>query len=97
MAKRLVAKVGTYQKDGEEKGEYVKIGVILSNENGEFAIIDPTVNLAGVAYKQRVNGISKQDSDSVMVGIFSDDRQGQQQQSAPPTNNGGFDDNLPPF
>ena len=87
--KRLMAKVGTYQKDGQEKGEYVRIGVIMQNDNGEYALIDPAVNLAGVAFKQRVNGVGKSDSDSVIASVFED----QAKQQAPSNNN--FDD--PPF
>ncbi len=86
MAKRLVARVGTFNdKDGNEKGEYVKVGVILSNDNGEFALIDPTVNLAGVLMKQRILNPQKA-GDSVMCGIYDDSQQrnnsgGQQQQN----------------
>lgn len=81
MTKRLVAKTGVYQKDGQEKGEYTKIGVVLSNENGEFALFDPAVNLAGVLLKQNALAAKqgKQASDMVMVSIFTDDQQGQQQ------------------
>ena len=30
MAKRIVAKTGQYQKDGQTKGEYTKLGVMLN-------------------------------------------------------------------
>lgn len=99
MAKRLVAKVDTYQKDGQEKGKYVEIGVILSNENGEYALINPDVNLAGVLIKQRVNIKSNGKGDMVMCSIFDNDRQqqnqgGQQQspQQGQPSPRGNFDD-----
>ena len=73
MAKRLVAKVGTYtDKEGNEKGEYVKIGVVLSNDNGEYALIDPTINLAGVMIKQRLLNPQKA-GDMVMCGIYTDE------------------------
>ena len=95
MARRLVAKIGEYQKDGETKGEYVKIGVILSNDNGEYALIDPTVNLAGVLMKQRILNQQK-GGDSVMCGVYDDSQQrnnggGQQQQSSGQQQGGGFD------
>ena len=92
--KRIMAKVGTYTKDGQEKGEYVKVGVIMSNQNGEYAILDPTVNLAGIAYKQRVNGIAKTGSDSVIASIFEDKPQQapQQYQQAPQQAPQQFDD-----
>ena len=70
--KRIVAKVGTYTKDGEEKGEYVKVGVIGEHDGREYVLIDPTVSLSGIAYKQRVNGIGKTDSDSIIASVFTD-------------------------
>ena len=81
MTKRLMAKVGEYEKDGQTKGRYVELGVILSNQNGEYAVLDPAVNLAGVLMQQRIlaqktNGRS---GDRVMCGIFDNDRSGQQQ------------------
>ena len=82
MTKRLVAKTGTYQKDGQDKGEYTKIGVILDNQNGEYMLLDPSVSLAGVLLKQ--NALAAKENkpmrDSVMVSIFADE-QGQQQQA----------------
>lgn len=109
MAKRLVARTGTYtDKEGNEKGEFTKIGVILSNDNGEFALIDPAVNLAGVLIKQRILNPQKA-GDSVMCGIYDDSQQrnnggGQQQRQQPQQQSGGqsqsggfddFDDNIP--
>lgn len=82
MAKRLVVKTGEYtNQQGETKGEYTKIGVILNNQNGDFILIDPTINLAGVLLKQNALAAKqgKQPSDSVMVSVFED----QQQQSQP--------------
>ena len=54
MSKRLSAKTGEYidKQTNETKGEYVQIGVILNNDNGEFLLLDPTVSLAGVLAKQ---------------------------------------------
>lgn len=81
MAKRLVAKTGEYQKDGQTKGEYVKIGVVLSNQNGEYMLLDPAVSLAGVLAKQNALAMSKgeQVRDNVMIAVFDDDNQQQQQ------------------
>lgn len=87
MAKRLVVKTGEYtNQQGETKGEYTKIGVILDNQNGEFVLMDPAVNLAGVLLKQNALAAKqgKQPSDSVMVSIFTD----QPQQAAP--HQGGY-------
>jgi len=80
MAKRIVVKVGSYTNaQNETKGEYVKVGVILSNDNGEFILLDPSINMAGLLLKQQINGIAKNGSDSVIASIFSDE----QNQSAP--------------
>lgn len=81
MTKRLAAKVGEYQKDGQTKGEYVKLGVVLSNDNGEYLLLDPSVSLAGVLAKQNALASAKgqQLRDNVMVSVFTD----QPQQSAP--------------
>lgn len=79
--KRLVAKTGTYTKDGQEKGEYTKLGVLMAgNDGGEYMILDPTVNLAGVLLKQNALAAQqgKQQRDSVMVSVFTEDNQGQQ-------------------
>lgn len=95
MAKDLVAVTGTYMKDGQEKKEYTKIGVILENDNGEYALLDPAINLAGVMMKQRLANPGKK-GDSVMCGIY--DRSQEQnanqasQSSQMPPNNGYDDD-----
>ena len=85
MTKRIVAKTGTYNKDGQEKGEYTKLGVMLeSNDGGEYMLLDPCVSLSGILAKQNSMAIKggKQVRDSVMISIFLDDGQ-QQSQSAP--------------
>ncbi len=83
MTKRLSAKVGEYQKDSDTKGEYVQIGVILNNDNGEFLLLDPSVSLAGVLAKQNALEFKKggQMRDNVMCGIYEENnsQQGQQQ------------------
>jgi len=94
MTKRIVAKTGEYQKEGQTKGEYTKLGVMLSNDNGEYMLLDPSISLAGVLIKQnalaaKTNG---QQRDMVMISIFTDDnqQQGQQQNQQQQQNNGGF-------
>jgi hypothetical protein len=45
----LSVKVGTYVKDGAEKGRYKNVGMILTKEDGgEMLMIDPTFNFAAV-------------------------------------------------
>ena len=89
--KDLVAKTGEYQnQQGETKAEWTKIGVILSNANGEYALIDPAINLAGVLQKQNALAIKQRQAGnekaktgtSVICSIF-DKSEGSQTQGAP--------------
>lgn len=74
MSKRLSAKVGEYEKEGQTKGEYVQIGVILNNDNGEFLLLDPTVSLSGVLAKQNALEFKKggQIRDNVVCGVYEE-------------------------
>lgn len=84
--KRLAAKTGTYVKDGQEKGEYIKLGVLMDgNDGGQYMILDPTVNLAGVLLKQNALAAKqgKEQRDSVMVSVFDDSQQQQQPMQQP--------------
>ena len=107
MAKRLSAVVGEYQdKQGQAKAEWANVGVIVTGRNGKvYALLDPTVNLAGVLVKQNVLAQKKneQPSDMVMTSIFDDDNHNQQQggyqQQAPQQNQGnmsGYNQAPPP-
>jgi len=88
MAKRIVAKTGEYtNQQNEQKGEYTKLGVMLNNNNGDYMLLDPSVNLAGVLIKQNALAAKKggEQRDMVMISIFEDDNQNQnnnQQQQA---------------
>ncbi len=77
MVKKLKAKTGEYQKDGETKAKYVEIGVIMSNYKGEYALLDPTVNLAGILLQQKIlaDANGGRSGDRVMVSIFEDGNQ----------------------
>lgn len=80
MVKRLMVKTGEYQKDGQTKGRYTEVGVIMSNDNGEYALLDPAVNLAGVLIHQKILADSKggKSGDRVMCSIFDNDNRGGQ-------------------
>jgi hypothetical protein len=102
--KRLVAKVGEYQKDGEKKSEWVRIGVINQGSNGgEYALIDPTVNLAGVLAKQNMLAIQKrQQGDekartgtSVICSVFDENAQQPQQGGFQPSSQQSPHDDIP--
>lgn len=59
----LACKVGTYEKNGETKGKYKNVGLILENEEGKkMVMIDPTFNFAAV---RREDG-----KDMIMVSMF---------------------------
>lgn len=97
MTKRLSVKVGEYQKDGETKGEYIRLGALMSgSDGGEFLLLDPTVNIAGCLAKQNMlnHKNNKPVRDSLMVSVFDDSQQNGQAPQAPPQ--AGHDD-RPPF
>lgn len=92
MSKRLSAKTGEYQdkQSGETKGDYVQIGVILNNNNGDdFLLLDPTVSLAGVLAKQNALEFKKGGTmrDNVMCGIYEEQPKQNNQNNS---NQGGF-------
>ena len=93
MTKRLSAVVGEYtNQQGESKAEWQNIGVLITGKNGkEYALLDPTVNLAGILLKQNVLAAKKNEapSDMVMSSVF-DEQQGQQQS---PQQQGGYQNN----
>lgn len=100
MTKRLSAVVGEYTKDGQQKAEWANIGVIITGKNGkEYALLDPTVNLAGVLLKQNVLAGKKNEapSDMVMTSIFEESQQGQQQnnQQQQGQGQGGYQQQAP--
>ena len=93
MTKRLAIKTGEYTKDGNTKGEYVNVGVVLSGDNGEFLLLDPTVNLAGCLTKQNMlnHAKGKKTGDMVMCSIFDSNQQSQPQKN----NNDDFNQDVP--
>ena len=99
MTKRISAKVGEYQKDGQTKGEYAQMGVILSNDHGEYILLDPTVSIAGVLAKQNAlaRKTGKQERDMVIASIFDDSDQSARPapQSAPQA--ASYSDDIPDF
>lgn len=59
-------KVGEYQKDGETKGRYLRVGSVMKNEDGgTFILLDRTFNPAGVP--------NPQNKDSVLLSVFKED------------------------
>ena len=112
MTKRLLAKVGTYtNSQNEQKNEYIKLGILKQGEQGgEYMILDPSINLAGVLMKQNALAAKegKQQRDAVMISVFENDNQQQAPQQGYQQQQGGFqqkpqnhahlyNNNEPPF
>jgi hypothetical protein len=95
MTQRLVIKTGEYtNKEGETKGEYVKLGVLMEGSNGPYILMEPTVDLGGCLTKQNIlaHSSGKQVRGNLMVSIFADNpAQSAPKQSSKPD----FDDDLP--
>lgn len=99
MSRSIKAKTGTYQKDGETKNRYTDIGVILSNQNGDYILLNPGVSLAGILAQQ--NATNNEPRTNVMCSVFDNDnrqqapqRQAPQQQNSAPSD---FDVGTIPF
>lgn len=70
--KKIMIKNGEYtNRDGEVKSNWKQIGIIKSNNNGEYVLLDPTVNLAG---------FDRQGKDMLIASIFEDTKQPAQRQ-----------------
>ena len=48
----VVVKVGTYEKDGETKGRYENVGVVLEGDSGPYILLNRTFNPAGVPFQE---------------------------------------------
>lgn len=106
MSKDIVAKTGEYtNREGEKKSEWTKIGVILSNDNGEYILLDPSVNLSGVLQKQNMLAVEQRregnekakPGKAVMCSVFDRSQQGQGQSAGAPQQSqggGGMDDST---
>lgn len=90
--KKIVAKVGTYEKNGETKNRYVNLGVIRENQNGEYVLLDSGVNLAGILIKQ-LQMAPEKTGGSVMCSVFSDDFNDKPKPK--PQADDGFDSDIP--
>ena len=88
MAKRkydLAVKTGSYEKNGETKGRYMNVGVVLEGDDGMFILLDPAFNPAGVPRKD----------DRVLVSMFEPrNRETQQDRQADYEGSGAASSNL---
>ncbi len=81
----LAVKTGAYEKNGETKGRYMNVGVVMENDNGMFMLLDPAFNPAGVP----------REGDRVMVSMFEPRRRDEGSQGGDfnsPPSRGGYDD-----
>lgn len=77
MYKDMMVKVGEYtDKNGQTKGEWVKLGFVGENQNGQYFMLDPSVNLAGLLIKQRL--YNPKTKGMVMASVFDRSNNGQQ-------------------
>lgn len=52
----LSVKTGSYQKNGETKGKYSNVGVVIEKEDGgKFMMIDPHFNFAAIRREEGKN------------------------------------------
>ena len=58
----LAVKVGSYQKDGQDKGKYENVGVVMQSDKGMFIILKRTFNPAGVP--------NPENKESVIISMF---------------------------
>ena len=89
MAKigNLKCKVGTYQKDGQEKGKYVDVGALMQGQDGGmFVLMSTTFNPAGDP--------NPENKESILVSVFMDDNQNGNNQNG--NNQGGYNQNQSP-
>lgn len=58
----LAVKVGSYQKDGADKGKYENVGVVMETDKGMFILLKRTFNPAGV--------MNPEGKESVLISMF---------------------------
>lgn len=88
--KKISARIGSYEKDGQTKGRFTQIGVIGQTQDGkEYVLIDPTVDLGGVLALQNVQAWKegKEPSERIIASVF-DESASQGQQGGYGQNNG---------
>ena len=58
---------GKYTKDGVEKTKWVEVAIIMEKNGKEYALLDPTINLAGFPREEG--------RDKLIGSIFDDNNQ----------------------
>ena len=102
MAKDVSIAVEKYiNKQGEEKTKYVKIGTIMEGQNGEYMLLEPTVDLAGCLALQNMmnHKQGKEVRTNLIASVFERNnqqapaQQASQQAALPPQD--PLDDGIP--
>jgi hypothetical protein len=79
--KKLSVRVGEYQgQDGNMKGRYVNVGVLMTKQDGkEYILLDPSISLAGLMTLQNAEAMKKGEPlrDRIMTGLFEEEQNNQ--------------------
>jgi hypothetical protein len=92
MAKKydLSVKTGEYtDSQGQTKGRYMNIGVMMETDKGPYILLNRTFNPAGVP--------GNNDRDNIIVSLFEPRQEGQQQAPAQQRQASGGGGGRPPF
>ena len=92
MAKKydLVVKTGEYtDRDGQTKGRFKNVGVIMDGQNGPYILLDRTFNPAGVP--------GQENRESIIISMYEPRAEGgaQQRNSQNHSDDGLGSDSIP--
>ena len=94
---RMVSKIGSYERNGQTKGIYIKLGTVRIQADGGYGFMIPTNDLAAVFVKQRIDN-PKKAGDSIMFSLYPNDDRPADNQVAQGGDNQtaeAFDDDIP--
>lgn len=86
----IAARIGTYQKDGQDRGRYVNLGTLFQGEDGSyFASLETHFDLLALHGKQRRDDHQRgrELRDTLNLTVFTEDGR-----AKPAGNAGGFAD-----
>lgn len=58
----MAVKIGEYEKDGETKGRYENVGVVMEGDNGPYVLLKRSFNPAGVP--------NTDERDKIIISLF---------------------------
>jgi hypothetical protein len=92
----IAARIGTYQKDGKDKGRYVNVGTLMQWDDGSQTILlDPIIDWATLFQLQRLDSKARQQPprDKIALQVFVEGDSG----ATKPATDRSFDDPSTPF